>query len=330
MNPVAIHFHRQLLIFTFLLGITILICSCKKETIELEYVSIQSNITEPINAVTTDEDGNVWMGSGYRYEPGHIAKCDLSYTACDSPIAATNTGIQDIEFIGIDKGYAITTGNQFYHSTDGGLQWTLSQGYLYEGTWYPLYNQFMINENVGFAVGGEGHKKGVIFKTINGVDWVGKEWEIELRDIYFTSLSDGYMVGSGAALKTLDGGVNWSYMDIKGDFFRAIQFVTSNTGYIVGDMGSIYKTPDAGITWNKLRGQNKLTGSKYHFTDILFLNENTGYFCGENCILYTADGGETILEIDNLPQCNYRRMALTQANTIIAVGEDGCMVEIIL
>ena len=60
-----------------------------------------------------------------------------------------------------------------------------------------------------------------------------------------------------------------------------------NTGYVVGDGGTIIKTLDGGVTWNLLQ-----SGTTYELNSVSFPNSTTGYTAGDlGTILKTTNGG---------------------------------------
>jgi len=69
-------------------------------------------------------------------------------------------------------------------------------------------------------------------------------------------------------------------------------FVNQNTGYVVGEKGTVLKTVDCGISWTPLN-----TGTMRNFNMVTFLNENTGYIVSGKYLMKTTDGGETWTDI---------------------------------
>ncbi len=78
-----------------------------------------------------------------------------------------------------------------------------------------------------------------------------------------------------------------------------VQFVDANTGWAVGDSGTILHTTNAGITW-----EQKPSGTTMRLNDIVFINESYGLIVGGkgteyyygNVLLYTSDGGSNWVE----------------------------------
>ena len=58
---------------------------------------------------------------------------------------------------------------------------------------------------------------------------------------------------------------------MQGSKIEDVCFTDFNTGWIVGDVGSIMKTSDGGENWVK-----QLYGNFYHLSSVDFVNNNTG------------------------------------------------------
>lgn len=67
-----------------------------------------------------------------------------------------------------------------------------------------------------------------------------------------------------------------------------VKFVSADTGYIVGDNGTMLKTIDGGNTWNPLN-----IGSSENLTSVCFLDNEIGFVSGAGFISKTDDGGIT-------------------------------------
>lgn len=71
--------------------------------------------------------------------------------------------------------------------------------------------------------------------------------------------------------------------------YSSIHFVSENTGWRVGEYGTIEKTTDGGRTW-----KNKLSGTQIKFWDVYFVNRRFGWACGDsNTIVFTTDSGDS-------------------------------------
>lgn len=135
-----------------------------------------------------------------------------------------------------------------------------------EGPWKELANQVKehlygvsMREVQLITVVGE---RGLIMQS----DDAGKSWAKQMSgtsdifmDVNFLTPDLGYVVGtnlSGNAsliFKTLDGGNAW--INISPAFLRklrAVNFLNSEIGIIVGDQGIILRTSDGGINWQRI------------------------------------------------------------------------------
>ncbi len=101
--------------------------------------------------------------------------------------------------------------------------------------------------------------------------------------------------------------VDYSVLEVHDDVnLQKIIFLNDNVGYTCGgnksENGVIYKTTDAGATWQKQYSNNTLC-----VYDIKFVNDTIGYACGENMLLLkTIDGGNHwITQSPNQPLQGY-------------------------
>ncbi len=109
-----------------------------------------------------------------------------------------------------------------------------------------------LNENTGFAGGGENGSR-VLVKTTNG----GNSWTNiftapaqYINSIQFINQSTGFLCGTiNSISKTTDGGNNWSVYIVNSAFkiFNSISFSDDMTGFVTGAVGGIAKTQNGGI-----------------------------------------------------------------------------------
>jgi hypothetical protein len=110
-------------------------------------------------------------------------------------------------------------------------------------------------------------------------------------------------------LKSLQGGSNLS----------SVYFTGTNTGYIVGQGGTILYTNDAGVTWNA-----QVSNTTYNLYSVNFFDGNNGYVSGPaGTILKTSNGGNTWYpQVSNTTYDLYS-IFFTSANNGCAVGLTG-------
>lgn len=160
--------------------------------------------------------------------------------------------LQTIErwcFINPDIGYGVQ-GTEVVKTTDGGTNWTsASWTTLTAGMYFSKL--YFLDELNGFGIGGEGSSS-YIYRT------AGQYWDTVYQsneffsDIQMVTPYIGYVCGeNGLILKTTDGGDSWNELanPAQGNRdLRALDFINTNSGYVVGD-STILKTTDGGNTW---------------------------------------------------------------------------------
>ena len=196
------------------------------------------------------------------------------------------SGNNDIWFKDLNNGFVIGNNGILRKTTNGGATWqTISSGVT-----VTLRRIFFANNNLGFVACSNGQ----ILRTTDG----GNTWNTittgagGINDIFFVDANTGYLSSSNNLFKSVDGGLTWSTVTTGASLpILRIFFTDLNTGYLsVGGEG-IYKTTNAGLTWNN---NTTLNGLYDTFYAIYFTDANTGYIGGDlGKINKTVDGGLT-------------------------------------
>ncbi len=91
-------------------------------------------------------------------------------------------------------------------------------------------------------------------------------------------------------------GTYWETMRVNEDHWLfGADFISSNTGWAVGDSGTVVKTTNAGVTWTVLKD-----GSAETFEAVDFIDSLNGWAVGDNLgmIVKTTDGGVSWVQQD--------------------------------
>jgi len=186
-----------------------------------------------------------------------------------------------------DNGRLIACGNDgtILTSDDEGLAWDLTTL-----TWEKIVN---VDAYGNFCIAIT--DQGVIFKSNN----YGESWQsiafigATLRGLHIVSPNKAYVSGQfEAVFESTDHFSSWNHVEYvfgPGYWLRDIYFPDKQNGYVVGDGGRAYKTPNSGYGWFLMD-----TKTEENLTSVYFPSPDTGYCCGlNNTILKTTDGGLT-------------------------------------
>lgn len=190
-------------------------------------------------------------------------------------------GLNDIRFYNDSIGYAVGTsfvnGGDCCRTTDGGSTWTLTSALGFQdprGLSTLSATSFVACANSSIVVSFNSGItwSGVFAHTFGSVFWA----------TYFTSPDTGYAVGQDTALediliKTVDGGMSWSILS-SGNYpgLIDVQFISPDTGFVVGASGYVLRTDNAGNSW----GQENSTVTAT-LISVNFPSSNVGYACGQ-------------------------------------------------
>ena len=137
-----------------------------------------------------------------------------------------------------DKGYGIIK------TTSGGANWE----HIYSSNMQGV-SMYFLNSTTGFLV--DYYAK--VFKTTNAgnnwfkIDSIANVNNFNDANITFTDNSTGYIASENYVYKTTNGGYNWSRLLVRTNYWGySSYFINSNTGFVGGQSGFIYRTTTGG------------------------------------------------------------------------------------
>ncbi len=142
-------------------------------------------------------------------------------------------------------------------SDDQGQTWTQAR----VPTRQMLTAVYFADARHGWAVG---HDAQILASSDGGATW-SKQFEdlkreAPLLDVWFQDAQHGFAVGAyGALLETVDGGAAWQEVSDRLDnedqlHLNGIAAVKDAGLFIVGEQGVMFRSADAGQTWNRVEG----------------------------------------------------------------------------
>jgi photosystem II stability/assembly factor-like uncharacterized protein len=165
---------------------------------------------------------------------------------------------------------------------------------------HDILKAFFINEKIGFVA----VSKDTIVRTTDGWKTFSRTLSdkgADFEGIQFVDENIGYVIDRNKYIfKTIDGGGSWEKIkiDIPEAYLTDIKCLNQDTLYVAagGDPqvknGYIIKSTNGGKTWDTTRTKN--------LSHICFIDNSTGFACGPEGIITTADYGKTWDTISSL------------------------------
>lgn len=205
--------------------------------------------------------------------------------------SSTNSNLEALYFLDSNIGFTANGFSPMFKTVNGGQTWSNIGN-------YPARDISFANLNAGYAISVSGSPNGSKKKTING----GTTWSEIIAPnsssyigVFSTSPTTAYFINTeDKVLKTINSGTSLTSYTIPltnsgSENLTDIHFVNLNTGFICAQGGKIFKTTNAGITWNDLQINNFSS-----LNSIYFVNSNVGYCAGSSGKVFkTIDGGTT-------------------------------------
>ncbi len=137
---------------------------------------------------------------------------------------------------------------------------------------------------------------------------------VDLSDVFFPSSQTGYAAGKrGTILKTINGGNNWSVIQLDTNIeFNAIHFTGDSVGYVTGDNPTsndiAWKTTDGGANWTTMVNDSTIGMRVY------FINDSVGFASSVNDKLYKTTNAGNSWSVVNL-HYSFRSVFFTNDST---------------
>lgn len=122
--------------------------------------------------------------------------------------------------------------------------------------------------------------------------------------MWFISEDVGMIGGYNGIARTINGGTDWTFTNLKTQFWDAgstnyfyineIYFINASTGWAVGTNGIICKTTDGGVSWVKISSKYDELGSRVtdvNLESVHFIDANTGFVGGYGKLFKAINGG---------------------------------------
>jgi len=194
---------------------------------------------------------SIWMAkivfrnstTGFAFGPSSIDYTNDAGLSWQHSFTSNKIYLNDAVFLTQNK--AIAVGTNSFTTTNGGLNWA------YESSLYAQYGISNCDSNNILACGS--HFRCINKSTNGGNNWTvvypGTASDTTFFSVKYFDVNNAIVAGSGGKiLATSNGGINWSQQlsGISSTILR-MNFVNSQTGWIVGKNGVILKTTTGGV-----------------------------------------------------------------------------------
>jgi photosystem II stability/assembly factor-like uncharacterized protein len=193
---------------------------------------------------------------------GLFAQPVMAVSVADAPVSsllmpkASSSLLLDIAQAG-SRLVAVGDRGHILYSDDNGTSWTQAK----VPTRQMLTSVFFVDDKKGWATG---HDSLILATHDGGETWSEQfsdlEREAPLLDIWFKNAEHGFAVGAyGVILETTDGGAQWDDISDRLDnedqrHLNGITEIKDSGLFVVGEMGSMYRSADWGHTWETVEG----------------------------------------------------------------------------
>lgn len=179
-----------------------------------------------------------------------------------------------------------------FRAVDTNLNWEQLFDLRYTMTRFNFEDIKFINEEEAIAI-----EDGKIYKTEDK----GDNWsivsqlsdEFTVVDTELFSENEVRVLGDTYFHKTIDGGENWTSVTIPNlvttsNWLRKIYSFNENLIWAYGDLSTVIRSTDGGLTWNTIEF-DEING----VSNINFINENEGFVSYLDDVYVTYDGGNS-------------------------------------
>lgn len=170
-------------------------------------------------------------------------------------------------------------------TVNAGSSWTSFGTFSSVFSSQALYGCDVVNASTVVMVGGNtGSNKNLFLSTNGGQNWTDKSITTGiLRAVHFGDANTGYAVGDGGTvLKTSNAGTSWAKITFPTTDNLTACWFNSPTVGFIGTAGKIYTTTNGGMTWSV---STSISGNKKIYA-MYFPTSNVGYAVGEGGVIY--------------------------------------------
>ena len=296
-----------------------------------------------ITNIYTDTLRSVWFTNdttGFACgAKGRIIRTFDAGLTWDTVPSGVNYLLRSIYFTTPEIGYICGGNGVILKTADGGNTWSQLSNPITQ----DMINIRFLGTDTGYACSSLGtFLNGYVIRTYDA----GATWNVvdsNAQGLLGIAIANTDTIVSGGGTQTIvrttDGGQTWStvYTGAAATNMRGSWFPTTSRGYMVGDIGSLFKTANGGLTWTPV------TLTTAGLLGIHFPNPDTGYAVGNGTIIKyitpctppppgPMSGGSSACSLDttvycvpSIPGATWYQWTVPAGNAIISGQGDTCV-----
>jgi photosystem II stability/assembly factor-like uncharacterized protein len=239
--------------------------------------------------------------------------------------SGTTDNLNAVSFADDDVGACGGDWGTILWTSNGGVNWN-----LFSDPYLGFFNKVkFINSQTGFISGTGNH----IYRTTNkGLNWIPYYINnTQLSGLNFNSSNTGFAFSTTNEIyNSINYGQSWNLMQVNGLNSRINSSAISlnDNIFVAADSGIIYKSTDLGLNWYEIY-RDFIT--KENFNSVYFLDNFTGYACGNKGILFkSTNSGINWSLVNTNTGLNLTSIKFTGGNTGYICGGNNSLTGIIL
>ena len=314
------HFHWGLSV----IAICLLAAGCKKDLLYWQHVQqLNTHTTSRLDNIRFLGNNICVIAGGVQFSTAEVLRsADGGYTWQNHAYPQAGKEMTGMSVTSLGHIYLCGADGTVLYSADSGL----SFGFNRIGSWATLTGGTFATPDTGIFVSTVLQRNSAITRIDSAYHIINTDsFDFGMNNMYMADMNNGYIVGYGAVMKTVNRGNSWMFLDPTDDNFTAMD-IHGDEIWMCGANGSVYHTINAGYHWDRYRNGNDIALPRYGLRCILFKDELNGWAAGDGGVMiHSNDGGKHWAQYSSFTGSTIRSMALCPNGDLLAAGDDGTL-----
>lgn len=297
--------------------------SCKKESIQLNLVELDSTTKADIYDLTFIDNSTAYFCGGKLWQSGVVGK-SIDGGVSWEIVLETDNVLFAVAFKNPNEGVAVGFSGRTWRTKDGGGTWTLTEN----APEFPVLRdaEFLTADSLIIAAGSNYYSGGFVSYNFENENYTDSLINQDMQALYFFNQQEGLIAGYGAVFKTYNAGLTWVPNSVKGDYFKDLDFNNQGSGLLIGYQGKIFESINKGDTWERNARKASFFTSKGNLESVDVKGVNA-FIAGQNGnLLYTGDFiNNEWLRVETPFMNDFLKVCLINPNQGFVAGSDGLL-----